>query len=148
MDHDLPMTGVIAMTVQSEPYPVVQMLIERFADWLKHRRELNEIRQMNRTDFNRIANDLKLSPDDLDELVRHGQGADQLPRLLENLGLNEDDLVRAAPLMVRDMQRVCALCRHKAQCDHELIAGTADENYQDYCPNASTIEGLAGPAKH
>ncbi len=43
------------MTAQDKPYPVVELLIETFGDWLKHRRELNEMRQMDPADFDRIA---------------------------------------------------------------------------------------------
>jgi hypothetical protein len=50
------------MTAQSKPYPRVELLISMFADWLTHRRELSEIRQMDRTDFDRIASDLRISP--------------------------------------------------------------------------------------
>jgi hypothetical protein len=50
-------------------------------------------------------------------------------------------------MLVRDMQRVCGLCRHKAQCDHELAAGTAAEHYRGYCPNAPTIGSLGEPVK-
>ena len=136
------------MTTQSEPYPAVTLLIEKFADWLKHRRELSEIRQLNRTDFEQIASDLRVSPHELDQLVRHGRSADELPKLLKNLGINEGDLMRTEPLLLRDMQRVCSLCRHKAHCDHELSAGTAAEHYQGYCPNAFTIGSLGEPVKH
>jgi len=42
---------------------------------------------MNRTDFNLIAQDLRVSPDDLDRMVQVGpHGADELPKLLQNLG--------------------------------------------------------------
>ena len=34
------------MTVQETPYPVVSRMIDIFGDWLKHRRELSEMRQM------------------------------------------------------------------------------------------------------
>ena len=47
------------MTTESNPYPRVEFLIDSFADWLKHRRELNEMRQMNRAEFDRIADDLE-----------------------------------------------------------------------------------------
>ena len=67
----------------------VQKLIDTFADWLKHSRELYEM----------------------------------------NRGL-------------RDMERVCALCLHKRQCDVDLAAGTSREHYQEYCPNAPTIKRL------
>ena len=131
------------MSTESRPYPVVQDLIESFAGWLKYRRELSEIRQLDRTDFNRIASDLRVSPDDLEELARHGHhAADELPKMLAQLGISEEQLGRAQPLLLRDMERVCALCNHKPQCDCDLVSGTAAENYQGYCPNASTLETL------
>lgn len=131
------------MSTASRSYPIVQDLIESFASWLKHRRELNEMRQLDRSEFDRIANDLRVSPDDLEELVRHGRhAADELPKMLEQLGIDEPGLARAQPLLLRDMERVCALCRHKAQCDRDLAGGTAAENYHGYCANASTLESL------
>ncbi|KYG22688.1 hypothetical protein SE92_22750 [Bradyrhizobium sp. AT1] len=131
------------MSTASRPYPIVQDLIDSFASWLKHRRELNEMRQLDRADFDRIASDLRISPDDLEELVRHGKhSADELPVMLEQLGISADGLGRAQPLLLRDMERVCSLCAHKARCDRDLADGTAAENYHGYCANASTLESL------
>lgn len=133
------------MTVQEHhPYPRVEMLIDAFANWLKHRRELSEIRRMDTAEFDRIAGDLRVSPGDLDTLVRRGpHAADELPHLLKALGIDEADLARSEPLVLRDMMRVCSLCSHKRECDRELHAGTSAEHYQGYCPNASTIDSLA-----
>ena len=87
------------MTAQSKPYPVVDYLINKFGDWLNHRRELSEIRQLDRTDFDRIAGDLRISRDDLDQLVRQGpHAADGLPKMLKALGIDEADLARTEPL--------------------------------------------------
>ncbi len=131
------------MTTHSKPYPRVTALIDTFADWLKHRRELNEMRQMDRAEFDRIAADLEISPGDLDELVRRGPHAsDELPVLLKALGIDEAKLENTQPLVLRDMERVCALCVHKAQCDRDLVAGTSAEHYKGYCANAPTIEEL------
>lgn len=108
------------MSTASRPYPIVQDLIESFAAWLKHRREMNEMRQLDRADFDRIAQDLRIAPDDLEELVRHGKhAADELPRMLEQLGISADRLGRAQPLLLRDMERVCSLCNQKGQCDRD-----------------------------
>jgi uncharacterized protein YjiS (DUF1127 family) len=86
------------MTAQSKPYPFVEMLIDTFAAWLKHRRELNEMRQMDRSDFDRIASDLRVSPGELDRLVSRGpHAADELPYLLRALGIDEASLVRTEP---------------------------------------------------
>jgi hypothetical protein len=133
----------LRMSTATRPYPIVQDLIESFASWLKHRRELNEIRQLDRADFDRIAQDLRIAPDDLEDLVRHGKhAADELPKMLEQLGISAEGLGRAHPLLLRDMERVCALCSHKGQCDRELADGTAAENYHGYCANASTLESF------
>jgi transcriptional regulator with XRE-family HTH domain len=138
------------MTAESKPYPRVEFLIDSFAEWIKQRRELHEMRQMDRADFDRIAGDLRVTPDDLEELVRKGpHAADELPKLLNALGINEASLARVQPLVLRDMERVCAMCRHKRECDRDLAAGTAAAHYEDYCNNAPTIDrlGETQPAK-
>ncbi|WP_024511388.1 hypothetical protein [Bradyrhizobium sp. ARR65] len=136
------------MTAHSKPYPRIEQLLSTFADWLKHRRELNEIRRLDRNEFERIASDLRVTPDDLDELVRQGpHAADELPQLLQALGIDEGDLASSESLLLRDMERVCSLCRHKRECDHDLAAGTSPEHYRDYCLNGPTIEQLGEGAK-
>ena len=131
------------MTAYSKPFPHVELLLSTFTDWLKHRRELNEMRQLDRVDFDRIASDLRVSPGDLDELVRQGpHAADEMPRMLEALGIDIDDIASAQPLLLRDMERVCALCQDKRQCVHDLAAGTACEHYREYCLNRVTIDQL------
>ena len=135
------------MTVQEKPYPVVDLVIETFGDWLKHRRELKEMREMDATSFNQIAGDLRISSADLEALVRQGpHAADELPKMLRALGIDQADLARTEPRVLRDMERVCSMCNHKRQCGHELAAGTAAAHYEEYCANASTIDGLGTPA--
>jgi hypothetical protein len=51
-------------------------------------------------------------------------------------------LERTHPLALRDMERVCTLCRHKARCDMDLADGTSAEYFSSYCPNESTIKQL------
>jgi hypothetical protein len=50
------------MTAQRETFPIVEFWIDKFADWIKHRRDLSEIRRMNRTDFDLIARDCGFPP--------------------------------------------------------------------------------------
>ena len=131
------------MSTQDHPYPRVEFLIDTFADWLKHRRELSEVRQMDRSDFERIASDLRVSPGELDTLVDRGpHAADELPKLLKALGIDQSDLARTEPMVLRDMERVCALCHHKRECDRDLAAGTSAGHYEGYCLNAPTIGAL------
>ena len=130
-------------TLRDKPGSVIERLTQTFSDWLRHRQELNEMRQLNTSEFDRIANDLRVSPADLNELVHKGpHAADELPKLLKILGISEDDLARIEPLVLHDMERVCALCQHKGECDRDLAAGTSAERYQGYCLNAPTIAQL------
>jgi transcriptional regulator with XRE-family HTH domain len=131
------------MTAQSKPFSAIEVLTTAFGDWLKHRRELNELRQLDTNEFDRIAGELRVSPSDLNELVRQGpHAADELPKLLKALGIDEEALARTQPLVLRDMERVCSLCQDKGQCDRDLAAGTSAEHYKGYCLNASTIDVL------
>ena len=133
------------MTVQEQPYPVVSLAIDVFGEWLKHRRELREMREMDAANFSQIAGELRMSSAELEALVRQGpRAADELPKMLAALGVNQQDLERTEPHVLRDMERVCALCSHKRQCDRDLAAGTAAAHYTEYCGNTDTIEGL-GP---
>ena len=133
------------MTVQEQHYPVVELVIDTFGEWLKHRRELREMRDMDVANFGRIAAELRMSSSDLEALVRAGpHAADELPKMLRALGIDKEALVRTEPLVLRDMERVCALCSQKHRCDRDLAAGTAAAHYDEYCANAPTIDGL-GP---
>jgi len=40
------------------------------------------------------------------------------------------------------MERVCAYCQQKRQCDHDIAAGTSGQHYEEYCDNAATIKSL------
>ena len=137
------------MIAHEKPFPRLDLVISTFADWLKHRREMREMRGLDRGEFDRIANDLRVSPIDLEDLVRQGpHSADELPKMLKELGISEADLAKTQAMLLRDMERVCSLCGHKRQCDHDLIAGTAPEHFADYCPNAPTIAQLRKGSAH
>ncbi len=131
------------MTPSIKSYPLVDRVIDIFGDWLKHRREIREMRELDAGEFARIAHELCVTPGDLDTFVRQGPHAtSELPKLLKALGIDAETLARSQPLVLRDMERVCASCVRKAQCDRDLDAGTSDQHYEKYCLNASTIDSL------
>ncbi len=129
-------------------YPVVESVIDLFARWLERRREIAELctcdaigREVG--EYARIAADLGVSPGELNQLVRHGpDAADELPKMIAALGLDAKAIARAQPLVMRDLQRVCALCEQKNQCGRDLAAGTAAQHYKHYCLNAETLAAL------
>jgi superfamily II DNA helicase RecQ len=80
---------------------------------------------------------------DLEELVHRGpHAADELPRLLEALGLSARDLARVEPIVGANLERICALCESKRECNRDLVSGASAEHYQEYCLNASRIAQL------
>jgi hypothetical protein len=132
-------------TTQPQPYPVVTKVIDLFSDWLRQRRELNELMEFaaDPGELERVAHELNVTPADLERLVRRASdAANELPYTLTALGIDETALRRAEPTLLRDMERVCSFCTHKRQCHHELAAGTAATNYVEYCENAETIDLL------
>jgi hypothetical protein len=74
--------------------------------------------------------------------IRGPHAADQMPRLLEALGISAQDVARVEPMVVQDMERVCALCESKRECDRDLASGASAEHYQKYCLNAPRIAQL------
>lgn len=133
------------MAKEIRAYPIVENAINLFGDWLKHRQQMRELRDMNSGEFARISRDLCVSPAELDAVVRRGPHAsDELPRLLKALGIDEATLSRTQPVLQRDMVRVCASCQKKALCNYDLDAGTLAQHYEEYCPNAPSIDEL-GP---
>jgi len=131
------------MTPDIKPYPVIDMLIGMFGNWLRVRRGINELHNFDSGEFARIAQELGVSPDSLDDFVRKGpHAADELPHMLTALGIDRDAIARTQPMILRDMERVCAMCQHKRQCDSDLLAGTAARHYDEYCCNAQTIHSL------
>jgi hypothetical protein len=130
-------------TTHDKPYPFAAKVIDLFGDWLKQRRELNELREFaaDPGELARVARELNVTPADLERLVRQGsQGANELPYTLTALGIDETALWRAEPALLRDMERVCSFCTHKRRCHEELAAGTAATNYVEYCENSETID--------
>jgi hypothetical protein len=53
----------------------VTRMVDIFGEWLKHRRELREMREMDAANFGQIASDLRISSADLEALVRQGPHA-------------------------------------------------------------------------
>jgi Family of unknown function (DUF6455) len=124
-------------------HPIGEGLIDVFGDWLKHRREMREVRDLDARTFNDIARDLRMVPSNLDMFVRQGpHAADELPRLLKALGIDEAALARSETAVLRDMERVCSLCERKAQCNNDVEIGVAARDYEDYCRNAQTMNAL------
>jgi phage protein U len=63
------------MKPEIKSHPIIDGLIEVFGNWLIHRREMRELRQLDSGEFDSIARDLRMTPADLDTFVRKGPHA-------------------------------------------------------------------------
>jgi transcriptional regulator with XRE-family HTH domain len=132
------------MTAEIESRSMIARLIELVASWFRHRREVRELRALTADELAAIAQELRVTPVELDALVQQGaHSADKLPKLLKALGIDEEKLARAEPALLQDMSHVCAACVEKSRCNRELENGTAAQHCGEYCTNSPTIDALA-----
>lgn len=124
-------------------------VIDRLVIWCKHRRASREVEGLSEADFSVIARDLNLSPGDLEAAARKsGDRAVNLSRLFGVLGIDGAEILRTEPSVMRDMERVCALCPATARCDRDLRKGAFRRTYREYCANSATIDALPAADDH
>jgi len=135
---------------EHRPHPDYESLgsvFSSFAQWAKRRRETVETSKAlvdcGPDEAARIAHDLRLQPGELPMLVRKGpRAADLVRKVLSTLGIDARELERDDPATMRDLQRLCAMCADKRQCQYDLANGITARNFRDYCPNAYTLDAL------
>lgn len=62
--------------------------------------------------------------------------------MLRALGVEPGRLANGAPLIMHELRRLCIACAVKGHCEHDLVGGTAIENFREYCPNAFLLDAL------
>jgi hypothetical protein len=84
-------------------------------------------------------------PDQAPDLARHAYDASLLFRRMAVLQVDRDELASDDPLLFRELQGLCTLCRSKERCVLDL-AQECDESgspgWREYCPNAATLNVL------
>jgi hypothetical protein len=91
----------------------------------------------------RIASDLNLSVSELHTLcARDGGSMKLLQERMSQLHLDKNAIKREHPAVVRDLEKVCALCDSDAKCSRDFKQNTDPKGWTEYCPNASTLEEL------
>jgi hypothetical protein len=85
-----------------------------------------------------MARDLGMSRGKLSVLAgKWPDSADLLSRRLEQV-----NLTRVEPQVLRDLERVCTLCASRRKCEYDLTIHPAKPAWTEYCPNAPTIGAL------
>ncbi len=61
---------------------------------------------------------------------------------MDVLQVDRHDLAAGDPLLFRELQGRCSLCRHKRECVQDLahpFDHDRSERWQGYCPNSATL---------
>jgi hypothetical protein len=80
------------------------------------------------------------------ELPRHSYDASLLFRRMAALQLDRDELASDDPLLFRELQALCTLCRSKERCVLDFAQeseGAGNQTWSEYCPNDATLNALA-----
>jgi hypothetical protein len=121
-------------------HAAVEALLARLRDWWRARNELADIDQ---DELGRIAGELGMTAEDLEDLVARGpDAANLLCERMHVLGISRADVERAAHGLMRDLERTCACCNEKGICEKDLTKQPDDPGWKSYCPNAITLESL------
>lgn len=96
-------------------------------------------------EIERIASDIRMSASELRAMVRKGpKAADLLQRRMAALDLDPKEVARVEPAALRDLQRVCTLCKSHRRCAGDFAHGAPLPTWERYCPNAGTLTALNG----
>jgi len=91
----------------------------------------------------RMARDIGVTAAELRRLAKSGpEAVSLLRRRMTALDLDENEIAKAEPQTLHDLQRVCTLCQYRRRCARDLAHDAADPAWKDYCPNATTLAAL------
>ena len=117
-------------------------MLEALTQWLIHQRGRATLGLSPNDQFDELARDLGVSPNELSYLVKSAPDPLRLPDMLRTLGIDEAALRRAQPALMRAMEEACSQCVVLGRCQHALDRGTAAEEYGKFCPNADRLSAL------
>lgn len=113
-----------------------------YRDWAQ-RSSASELKCLGDEIVERMAQDVGVSAAELRRLARLGpEAGDLLRRRMAVLDLDEQEVARAEPQTLHDLQRVCAMCEYHRRCARDLAHDPANPEWKHYCPNATTLEAL------
>lgn len=127
--------------------PFIQPMFSAFAYWWRKqhdiRKSLNSLDMIDERQVTQMASDLSLAPADLRGAVRCGPDAAKLLYArMHVLHLDPASLASKNWGVMRDLQRLCSLCRSKRLCQRQLAQHPVNPAWREYCLNEQTLVAL------
>jgi hypothetical protein len=103
----------------------------------------SELRCCGDEEIARMAKDASVSAGEFRKLAHKGsEGAELLFHRLQALDLDPKEVGRTERRTLQDLERVCAMCGGHRRCARDLARDSEDPVWEDYCPNATTLNAL------
>jgi hypothetical protein len=95
-------------------------------------------------ELQRLARDVGVSSEELVPLAgKWPDSANLLARRMAALQLDPSEIASSQPAVANDLRRLCSLCVSKGRCTHDFASGANNSNWQEYCPNKTTLTALS-----
>jgi len=112
-------------------------------DWQLNWRRQHELDLLDPDQRNALARDIGVPAEMLPILVARGpDAAKELPRLMNAISLDPDQIRQIHASLMRDMSLTCSGCTAAIRCRDDLDRGVASVHYREYCPNADVLKEL------
>lgn len=124
---------------QQAPRQALHAVVE----WFRRQARAQELAHIDAGELRHMADDLRVSVDDL--YVAAAQSDDEVAlmrRMLALHGLDAARIDQEMPALMRDMAVTCARCACKGRCASELDHGAGPGEARAFCPNADTMAML------
>lgn len=121
--------------------------VTALADWWRRQRDIRRNRdsldRCGADEVAHMASDLHLTTGELRAALRHTpDDARLLRRRMAVLDLDPERLARRVPGVMRDLERLCALCPTKKRCVKELARDPDNPAWREHCLNELTLSAL------
>jgi hypothetical protein len=94
-------------------------------------------------EIERMAKDMRMSASELHAVTKRGpNAADLLQCRMAALDLDPQEVARTEPVPMRDLQRVCILCKSHKRCTWDFARRASPAAWERYCPNTGTLAAL------
>ena len=112
-------------------------------DWQLNWKRRHELDFLDPDQRNALARDIGVPAEMLPILVARGpDAAKELPRLMNALSLDPEQIRQIHASLMRDMSLTCSGCTAAIRCRDDLERGVAPIHYREYCPNADGLKEL------
>ncbi len=110
-------------------------------DLLARRAAVTELNDTG-SEVEHIAHDVGLTAAELRTITERGSQTLLLEDRMRALDLDRRDVERQGIDIMRDMERLCALCDDHRRCMRDLANHDQSGGWKGYCPNAQTLDAL------